>query len=110
MKRRWISHAVLPKLSLVFGAAFSWKTALSAAAVAGLLLGAGLAHAEPPAAEESGAKKTRVLRFGDLMIEGSGKSPQVYYLLNRKRIDLGHKPMEQELLSPIKTSVRNKPF
>jgi hypothetical protein len=56
------------------------------------------------------AKKKNVIRFDNLTVMGEAKSPQVYYLLNRKQIELKHQPAKYDLLPGISESLEGKPF
>jgi hypothetical protein len=61
-----------------------------------------------PVAEASSKKK--IIRFEGVTIAGEAKKPQVYYLLNRKKIQIGHQPVDWNLLEGIPESLEEKPF
>lgn len=61
-------------------------------------------------AAKDGDKKSTHLRFSGVTVAGEGKKPQVYYLLNRKRIQLEHRPIEKDFLKDVAESLEQKPF
>ena len=69
--------------------------------------------APPPvasAAKPASGGKKQVIRFDAVTIAGEAKKPQVYYLLNRKKIEIGHQPITWDFLPEIPQSVEDEPF
>lgn len=64
----------------------------------------------PVHAAKDGDKKSTHLRFSGVTVAGEGKKPQVYYLLNRKRIQLEHRPIEKDFLKDVSKSLKQEPF
>jgi hypothetical protein len=64
--------------------------------------------AKPVSAESKPEKK--VLRFDQLMITGETAKPQVFYLLNRKRILIHHQPIKRDLINTLEKTVEGDPF
>jgi len=64
----------------------------------------------PVHAANDADKKSTHLRFSGVTVAGEGKKPQVYYLLNRKRIQLEHRPIEKDFLKDVSKSLKQEPF
>lgn len=65
------------------------------------------AHAAGTTAAEP---KTKHLRFDSLTVQGEASKPQVFYLLNRKKILIRHRPEEKDLIRSLENSVKGEPF
>lgn len=82
---------------------FSFLGLIVVAVVAGAALAA-------PSATSNDSGKTKHLRFDSLTVTGEASKPQVFYLLNRKKIQLHHRPEEKDLTKALEESVKGEPF
>ena len=66
------------------------------------------AAAKPSSAADT--KTVKVLRFDSLSISGEASKPQVFYLLNRKKIQMRHRPEEKDFINTLEETVKGEPF